>query len=77
VQLLARLMQTKHYLIVQRGWMEGFVVLDYMPRAAEAIGGPAGWVQAGKLKNKVDVQRGLENAPATVRRLFESCNEGK
>jgi hypothetical protein len=33
---------TKHYLIVQRGRMEGFIVLDYMSRAAEAIGALAG-----------------------------------
>ena len=31
----------------------------------------------GKLKYKVDVQHGLENAPATLRRLFEGRNEGK
>jgi NADPH-dependent curcumin reductase CurA len=37
----------------------------------------AGWLQAGKLKNKVDVQHGLENAPATLRRLFEGRNDGK
>jgi NADPH-dependent curcumin reductase CurA len=49
----------------------------YMSRAAEAIDALAGWVQAGKIKNKVDVRHGLENAPATVRRLFEGCNEGK
>ena len=69
----------KNYLnlVVQRGRMEGFIVLDYMPRAADAIGALAGWVQAGKLKNKVDVQHGLENAPATLRRLFEGRNEGK
>jgi len=30
-----------------------------------------------KLKNKVDVQHGLENAPATLRRLFDGRNEGK
>ena len=69
----------KNYLnlVVQRGRMEGFIVLDYMPRATEAIGALSGWVQAGKLKNKVDVQHGLENAPATLRRLFEGRNEGK
>ncbi len=69
----------KNYLnlIVRRGRMEGFIVLDYMPRAAEAIGALAGWVQAGKLKYKVDVQHGLEHAPATLRRLFEGRNEGK
>jgi hypothetical protein len=69
----------KNYLtlVVQRGRMEGFLVLDYLPRAAEAIGALAGWLQAGKLKNKVDVQNGLENAPATLRRLFEGRNDGK
>jgi len=69
----------KNYLnlIFRRGRMEGFIVTDYMPRAAEAIGALAGWVQAGKLKNKVDVQHGLENAPAALRRLFEGRNQGK
>jgi NADPH-dependent curcumin reductase CurA len=57
--------------------MEGFIILDYMARAAEAIETLAGWVQAGKLKNKVDVQHGLETAPATLRRLFEGRNDGK
>jgi NADPH-dependent curcumin reductase CurA len=69
----------KNYLnlVVQRGRIQGFLVLDYLPRAAEAIGALAGWLQAGKLKNKVDVQNGLENAPATLRRLFEGRNDGK
>jgi len=57
--------------------MEGFIVTDYMPRAAEAIDALAGWVKEGKLKYRVDVQHGLENAPATLRRLFEGKNEGK
>jgi NADPH-dependent curcumin reductase CurA len=69
----------KNYLnlVVQRGRMEGFLVLDYMSRAGEAVGALMGWVREGKIKNKVDVQRGLENAPATLRRLFEGRNEGK
>src|SRR5277367_2951337 len=39
----------KNYLnlIVQRGRMEGFLVLDYMSRTAEAVGALAGWVQSG------------------------------
>ena len=53
------------------------IVLDCMPRVAAAIGGLAGWVRAGKIVDKVDVQHGLENAPATLRRLFEGRNEGK
>jgi NADPH-dependent curcumin reductase CurA len=46
-------------------------------RAGEAIGALTHWVQAGKIKTKVDVQDGLENAPATLGRLFEGRNEGK
>jgi NADPH-dependent curcumin reductase len=64
-------------LISRRGRMEGFIVFDYMKRAPEAVGALAGWVQAGRIKNQVDVQHGLENAPATLRRLFEGRNEGK
>ena len=64
-------------LISKRGRMEGFLVSDYMPRANEAIGALSGWIKEGKLKHRVDVQHGLENAPATLRRLFEGKNEGK
>ena len=69
----------KNYLnlVSKRGRMEGFLVFDYMPRAAEALGALAGWVKAGKLKHRVDVQHGLERGPATLRRLFEGNNEGK
>ena len=45
--------------------------------AGRVQGALAGWVQSGQLKTKVDVQHGLENAPETLRRLFEGRNEGK
>jgi NADPH-dependent curcumin reductase CurA len=64
-------------LIVQRGRMEGFIILDYMKRAGEAAAALAGWIREGKLKDRVDVQRGLENAPATLARLFSGENAGK
>ena len=69
----------KNYLnlIVQRGRTEGFLVLDYISRATDTVGVLAGWSQAGKIKNKVDVQHGLENGPSTLRRLFDGRNEGK
>ena len=66
----------KNYLnLRQRGRMEGFVVIDYMPRAAEAMA-PFGWL-AGKIKDRVDVQEGLEHAPAALGRLFAGENDGK
>jgi NADPH-dependent curcumin reductase len=69
----------KNYLnlVVQRGRMEGFIVLDYLPRAREAVTALAGWLKEGKLKDRVDVQRGLENAPAALARLFKGENQGK
>jgi NADPH-dependent curcumin reductase CurA len=64
-------------LISQRGRMEGFIILDYMDRAGEAIGELAGWVLGGELKFAVDVVDGLENAPAALNRLFTGANHGK
>ena len=69
----------KNYLnlLIQRGRMEGFIVLDYMSRASEAVTALAGWVREGRIHYEVDVQTGLENAPATLRRLFDGRNAGK
>ncbi len=64
-------------LLVHRGRMEGFIVLDSMPRAGEAVAELAGWLREGKLKDRVDVQHGLENAPAALARLFRGENRGK
>ena len=69
----------KNYLnlLVKRGRMEGFIILDYMKRAPEAVMQLFGWVQSGELVDRVDVKEGLENAPATLRRLFSGENQGK
>lgn len=69
----------KNYLnlLLKRGRMEGFIILDYLPRALEGVMALWQWVQEGKIVDRVDVQHGLENAPRTLRRLFEGKNEGK
>jgi hypothetical protein len=69
----------KHYLnlLLKRGRMEGFLVLDYLPRAAEAVMQLWQWVQSGELRDRVDVMQGLENAPRALRRLFTGENQGK
>jgi NADPH-dependent curcumin reductase CurA len=64
-------------LLLKRGRMEGFIVLDFMPRAAVAVEALAGWLREGKLKDRVDVMDGLENAPAALARLFKGENQGK
>jgi NADPH-dependent curcumin reductase CurA len=69
----------KNYLrlLVQRGRMEGFIVLDYLARAGEALPQLERWWREGKLVDRVDVQHGLENAPAALARLFAGENRGK
>lgn len=64
-------------LISQRGRMEGFIILDFLPRAGEAIAQLATWVMSGRLKYKVDVLDGLDKAPDALRKLFDGSNEGK
>jgi len=64
-------------LVIQRGRMEGFLVLDCYHRAAEAMAVLSDWLREGKLKNRVDVTEGFENAPAALGRLFTGENRGK
>lgn len=69
----------RHYLnlLLQRGRMEGFIILDFLDRAGEAIAELGPWVASGEIKVEVDIQEGLENAPRTLRRLFTGENRGK
>ena len=64
-------------LIMQHARMEGFLVFHFMPRYSEAIAEMSKWHAEGKLKNEVDLQQGLENAPKTIIRLFTGANVGK
>ena len=64
-------------LIVNRGKMEGFIVLDYAKRFPEAVGQLAAWVQEGKIVYQEDIQEGLENAPGVFQRIFTGKNKGK
>lgn len=64
-------------LIVQRARMEGFVILDYLPRAGEALASLVPWLQSGDLKQRYHVVEGLENAPSALQLLFTGGNKGK
>lgn len=64
-------------LLIQRGRMEGFIILDYAPRFGEGVSELSAWVKAGKLKHKEDIVEELENAPKALLRLFEGKNLGK
>jgi NADPH-dependent curcumin reductase CurA len=64
-------------LIMQRGRMEGFIILDYVDRFVEAVMGLAPLVGEGRLKYAVEVVDGLEHAPETLNRLFTGDHTGK
>ncbi len=64
-------------LIVRRGRMEGFIILDYFDRFPAAQAEMAGWVAEGKVKFATHIVDGLENAPAALNLLFTGGNTGK
>jgi len=64
-------------LVVQRGRMEGFIILDYVARFGEGVAKLSEWVRSGAIVHQEDVQHGLENAPRTLLRLFTGANTGK
>jgi len=64
-------------LIFKRATMEGFIVIDFMSEAGVARKKLKQWIQEGKINCKEDIQEGFENAPNTLKRLFEGKNKGK
>jgi NADPH-dependent curcumin reductase CurA len=57
--------------------LEGFVVIDYLARIGEAIADLMKWYEEGKLRYRVDVVEGLEQAPRAINKLFDGTNKGK
>jgi NADPH-dependent curcumin reductase CurA len=64
-------------LIIKRGRMEGFLILDYFDRLAEGQAEVAGWLAEGKIKSVEHIVEGLENAPDALNLLFTGGNTGK
>lgn len=64
-------------LIVRRGSMEGFLILDYATRYAEAQMELAAMLSRGELVHDEFVVEGLENAPRALNMLFSGANRGK
>ncbi|MET3120631.1 NADPH-dependent curcumin reductase CurA [Oxalobacteraceae bacterium GrIS 2.11] len=64
-------------LLVNRASMTGIMVADYYPRAMEAVMEMGGWIAAGKLKSREDIDTGLENFPEVFAKLFSGDNNGK
>jgi hypothetical protein len=57
--------------------VSGFLVSDYAERFGESLEALGQWIAEGKIKYKVDVVEGIENAPSAVNKLFSGENNGK
>lgn len=64
-------------ILIQRARVEGFIVLDYAPRAMECMMEMGKWLMEGKIKYRIDEVDGLRGAPMALNRLFEGANIGK
>ena len=65
------------YILMKRARVQGFIVLDYLDRYPEAISALAKWIAAGKIKYRLHIVNGLENADTTLRKLFTGEHNGK
>lgn len=64
-------------LLMKRARVEGFIIIDFMPRLGEFAMQMAQWLMEGKIKDRVDISDGLENAITTLGKLFTGGNTGK
>jgi len=64
-------------MISARARMEGFVIIDYLDRAEEAIDALGAMTLQGKMKSRIDLVEGLENFPEALRRVLSGRNFGK
>lgn len=65
------------HLVYRRARMEGFLASDFRSRAAEAMTPLAQWLKEGRIKYRVDIVPGLENAIAAMQRMYAGGNIGK
>ena len=68
-----------HYnqILMKRARIQGFIILDYLPRLSEAIRDLGQWIDQGKIKHAVEIVEGLENAPSAILKLFNGDKKGK
>jgi len=57
--------------------VSGFLVSDYAERFGESLEALGQWIAEGKIKFKVDVEQGIENAPSAVNKLLSGEHNGE
>lgn len=78
-QDLTKRYKIKNYprIIIKRAIIQGFIYFDYQKEFPEAVAELAKLMQQGKLKFRVDMHNGLEEAPNGLKHLLLGQNDGK
>jgi NADPH-dependent curcumin reductase len=63
--------------VLKRLRVEGFILLDYVPRFMEAATQLGQWKMFGKIKDRETIVEGLEKTPDAINMLFTGANTGK
>jgi NADPH-dependent curcumin reductase len=64
-------------ILMKRLRVQGFIILDYVPKFMEAATQLGKWKMLGKLKDRETIVEGLEKAPEAINMLFTGGNIGK
>jgi NADPH-dependent curcumin reductase len=64
-------------LVAQSARMQGFTMLDYLPRIQEAAMQLGAWMMQGRVKTREHIVDGIERFPAALALLFAGGNHGK
>ena len=57
--------------------IQGFIILDYVPRFPMAQMRMLWWLKTGRVKDRHTLVKGLDNAPQALKQLFTGENTGK
>jgi NADPH-dependent curcumin reductase CurA len=63
--------------LVKQIKVQGFIISNYFHRQAAFIEDMSQWMQAGRIKYREDITKGLQNAPQAFMGLFKGSNFGK
>jgi len=64
-------------IVIRRLSVRGFILIDHLAQAGEAIADLSQWLASGEIAVEEDIQEGFENTPKTFLRLFQGKNLGK
>ena len=64
-------------ILTKRLHVQGFIVLDFLPRFAEGTMQLAQWYAEGKVKHRDTIVDGFDQAPTALNMLFDGRNLGK